>query len=233
MQTTKLPKHIAIIMDGNGRWATAQRLPRHHGHHRGVETAENIIDATLHLGIPYLTLFAFSEENWQRPPEEISTVMELLRLYLETREEKMIRNGIRFRSIGDITRLSNEVQQVVHRVEETTKEQKKMTLILALSYGSRSEIVRAINNGLQKGWKKDEVITEEEFQKYLDTRDFPDPDLLIRTSGEYRISNYLLWQLAYTELYFTKKMWPDFTENDLQEALKEFSRRERRYGKVL
>ncbi|MDO8494619.1 MAG: polyprenyl diphosphate synthase [Deltaproteobacteria bacterium] len=229
---TTIPQHVAIIMDGNGRWAKAHGLARPFGHKKGVEAAEEIINAALDFKIPYLTLFAFSDENWSRPLEEIKTVMLLLRQYLKTKKKKMIENGIRFQTIGDLSKLSAEVQQTIAETKEATRDGKTLTLILALSYGARNEIVRACNRVLQNGWPREKPLTEEDFKKYLDTKDFPDPDLLIRTSGEHRISNYLLWQVAYAEFYFTKKFWPDFTPADLREALEEYANRERRFGKT-
>jgi len=230
-----LPKHIAIIMDGNGRWAKAKGLPRLEGHRRGVEVAEEIITAVNDLKIPFLTLYAFSDENWHRPKEEVDTLMGLLEWFLKSRQEKMLKNGIRFRTIGDTQKLPESVQKVIAETMEVTAKGKALTLILALSYGARTEIINAVNKLIKKGAPsplEGEGWGEGALSKYLDTRDFPDPDLLIRTSGEYRLSNFLLWQLAYTELYFTKTMWPDFAEADLKKALEEYSKRERRFGKI-
>ncbi|MDO8526708.1 MAG: polyprenyl diphosphate synthase [Deltaproteobacteria bacterium] len=231
---SQLPQHIAIIMDGNGRWAKSKGLPRLEGHRVGVEIAEEMITAVHELQIPFLTLYAFSEENWNRPTEEVDTLMGLLEIFLKTRQEKMINKGIRFRTIGDISKLPASVQSTIAETVSITKDGQQMTLILALSYGSRDEIVGAVNKIVQRtsdvGHRGE--ITEQEFAKCLDTADFPDPDLLIRTSGEYRLSNYLLWQLAYTELYFTKTMWPDFSAQELSKALEEYSKRERRFGKI-
>ena len=232
MESHNLPKHVAIIMDGNGRWAKAQGQPRYYGHQRGVETAERIIEAASDLHISYLTLYAFSEENWQRPDDEIATIMGLLKLYLESRQEKLLKNGVRFETIGNLSRLPVDVQQVIAETKQKTAGQSKLTLILALSYGARDEILRAVNRLVQERKATDKAVTESDFEQVLDTKNFPDPDLFIRTSGEYRISNYLLWQMAYTELYFSKKMWPEFTAEDLKVALQEFARRERRFGKV-
>ena len=229
MPTKTLPKHIAIIMDGNGRWAKAK------GHRKGVEAAEEIITAVRELKIPYLTLYAFGTENWNRPAEEIQGLMLLLEHFLKTRQEKMLKNGIRFRTIGDTSKLPQNIGQLIAETSEITKNGKETTLILALSYSSRDEILRAVNRILLKPGTSNlehRTITEKEFSQYLDTKDFPDPDLFIRTSGEYRISNYLLWQLSYTELYFTKTMWPDFTPQELMKALDEYAKRERRFGKT-
>lgn len=226
MIAPNLPRHIAIIMDGNGRWALQKGLPRHEGHRQGVEAAEEIITAVREWKIPYLTLYAFSDENWRRPKTEIDTLMFLLQQYLLSKQEKMLKNGIRFETIGDIAKLPETIQATIAQTKEITRHGKDLTLILALSYGSRNEIVRAIRKLVDQG------PTEEIFSNYLDTKDFPDPDLLIRTGGEFRVSNFLLWQIAYTELYFTPVMWPDFGPAELEKALKEFARRERRFGKT-
>lgn len=217
-------------MDGNGRWAQGRDLPRLVGHQKGVETVDDIVMAVRELKIPYLTLYAFSDENWNRPQEEVDALMDLLGTYLFTKQEKMIQNGIRFQTIGDLSKLPVGVQQTIAETKEKTAEQKEMTLILALSYGARNEIIRAINQLIAS--KKKETFTEADFEQILDTQGIPDPDLLIRTSGEYRLSNFLLWQTAYTELYFTKTMWPDFTPAELDQALEEYSKRERRFGKI-
>lgn len=224
-----LPKHIAIIMDGNGRWAKDKGLPRFEGHRRGVEVVDDIVTAVTKLHTSHLTLYAFSDENWNRPQEEIDSLMQLLVDFLQFKKERMLQNGVRLKTIGDTSKLPQSAQKKLAETMEATANGDQLTLILALSYGARNEIIRGIQALLQRDNKN---ITEEEFSKYLDTKDFPDPDLLIRTSGEYRISNFLLWQLAYTELYFTKTMWPDFTPEELMKAIKEFSKRERRFGKT-
>ncbi|MBI5299068.1 MAG: isoprenyl transferase [Deltaproteobacteria bacterium] len=226
-----LPKHIAIIMDGNGRWAKSQGLPRFEGHRKGVETVDDIVSAVRELKIPYLTLYAFSDENWRRPPDEVEMLMLLLEEFLKLKQSKMLKNGIRLQTIGDIERLPASTQKTLAETIELTKNGKELNLILALSYGARNELVRGINRCLKENKEQNEV-TEETFSKYLDTKNFPDPDLLIRTSGEHRLSNFLLWQLAYTELYFTKTMWPDFNPSELAKALEEYSKRERRFGKT-
>lgn len=223
------PKHIAIIMDGNGRWAKSKGLPRLEGHRRGVETVETIVTEVRELKIPYLTLYAFSDENWLRPLEEIRALMYILERFLKAKLEKMLRNGIRLKAIGDLSKLPLPIQRLLFDTIEKTKDGDSMSLILALSYGARHEIVEAAKGLLKRGVLE---ITEKDFADALDTRDFPDPDLLIRTSGEYRLSNFLLWQLAYTELYFTKTMWPDFTPAELKKALEEYGNRERRFGKT-
>lgn len=230
-----LPKHIAIIMDGNGRWAKERGLPRLEGHRQGVEVVDAIVTHCKNLKIRYLTLYAFSDENWNRPTEEVETLMQLLELYLKAKQEKMVREGVALQTIGDTSKLPESVQQTLAETKEITKKGANTQLILALSYGARLEIVRSINRLFQNRKANGNIhseIGEEEFASFLDTKDYPDPDLLIRTSGEYRISNFLLWQLAYTELYFTKTMWPDFTPKELDKALEEFSKRERRFGKI-
>lgn len=223
-----LPKHIAIIMDGNGRWAKTKGLPRIEGHRKGVEAVEEIVTAVSELGVSHLTLYAFSDENWHRPKEEVEALMQILEIFLKEKQEKMIQNGIRFGVIGDTARLSDRVKKVIADTIEITKYGEKTTLTLALSYGARNEIVRAANKLVKMG----KEVTEENFSACLDTINAPDPDLLIRTSGEFRLSNFLLWQLAYAELYFTKTMWPDFNRAELKRALDAFEKRERRFGKI-
>ncbi|MFH0798965.1 MAG: polyprenyl diphosphate synthase [Pseudomonadota bacterium] len=222
-----IPNHIAIIMDGNGHWAQEHGLARAEGHRRGAETIEKIVRACHDRGVKYLTLYAFSEENWMRPSEEVSGLMQLLRIFLASKRDEMLEKGIRFMTIGDVSKLSEDVGRDLAETAEATRGGKDMTLIVALSYGGRQEICRAVTNLLRAGVKE---ITPERFSSALYTTDIPDPDLLIRTSGEYRISNFLLWQLAYTELFFTEILWPDFGEAELDRAIKSFAGRERRYG---
>lgn len=225
----KLPQHIAIIMDGNGRWAESNGRSRIEGHRMGAQTAEKIVEACVSRGIKYLTLYTFSEENWIRPKDEVSSLMKLLGEFLETKVRKMIENGVCLKVIGDVYKLPSELRESIARAQNTTVECQKMTLILALSYGSRQEICRAISKIVDKGINE---VTPEVVSKYLDTSDIPDPDLLIRTSGEFRISNFLLWQLSYTELYFTDILWPDFNDKELDKAIKEYQMRERRFGAI-
>jgi undecaprenyl diphosphate synthase len=227
MDFNRLPKHIAIIMDGNGRWAKERGLPRAEGHRRGSETIETIVETCREIGVRYLTLYAFSEENWSRPEGEVKALMKLLHSYLISKKQKMINEGIRFNVIGDTKLLSQELQQEIANTKEATGRGDKMTLTVALSYGSRQEICRAVNKIRSD---KNEEITVEKVSAMLDTADIPDPDLLIRTSGEYRISNFLLWQLAYAELYFTEVLWPDFNKDEIVKAIEEYQRRERRFG---
>lgn len=225
-----IPKHIAIIMDGNGRWARNNGLPRAEGHRKGTEAAEKIVEACRDLGVKHLTLYAFSEENWRRPAEEVSSLMRLLAYFVKAKCEKMLANGIRFKTIGDIAKLPEDVLAEIERVKEKTSECSDMDLILALSYGSHSEISRAFNQMAREGVRE---INPGDIEAHLDTAGIPHPDLLIRTSGEYRLSNFMLWQLAYAELYFADVLWPEFSENDLMEAINDYRRRERRFGGVI
>lgn len=214
-------------MDGNGRWAAEHGQPRAEGHRRGAETIETIVEAARDRGLAYLTLYAFSEENWQRPGGEVLALMRLLQSFLVTKRQMMIDQGIRFRTIGTIERLPQDIQDEIARTSEATKGGDTMTLIVALSYGGRQEICRAVNELAGRGTRR---ITPDDITEALDTRGIPDPDLLIRTSNEYRISNFLLWQLAYTELYITDVLWPDFDESELDNALRVYETRERRFG---
>ena len=230
-----IPKHVAIIMDGNGRWAKARGLSRSEGHKQGAETVRTVIKAALKSGVKYLTIYAFSTENWNRPKEEVDAIMELLVVSLENETDELKNNGIKLTAIGDIEQLSDKAKSSLKESINATKDNIALNLIVALNYGSRDEILRAVNKislDVDNKVLKPGAIDEATFEKYLYTSGTPDPDLLIRTSGEQRISNYLLWQLAYTEIYFTPITWPDFTEEDFYEALKAFSERERRYGKT-
>ena len=229
------PKHVAIIMDGNGRWAKARGLPRTAGHRKGVEAVRRTVEAARELGIPYLTMFGFSSENWRRPEGEVFDLMQLLRFYLRSEIAELHKNGVRLRVIGDRAKLSGDIVTMIEKAEELTRNNTELNLIIALSYGARQEIVEAtrqmVRDALEGRLSPDE-ITEESFSARLLTRDVPDPDLLVRTSGEQRISNFLLWQSAYTELVFVDTLWPDFTKRDLADAIREFNRRDRRYGAV-
>ncbi len=231
----RLPRHIAIIMDGNGRWARKRGLPRFFGHRQGVKVAKRIITKARELSIEVLTLFAFSKENWQRPKEEVDVLMELLKDYLKSELEEMKRRHIRFKVIGEKEDFPEEVVELIERCERETEGFKEMTLVLALSYGGRAEVVRAarrIAEDVSSGRLSPDAIDENTFRSYLYTSELPDPDLLIRTSGEQRISNFLLYQCAYTEFYFTPVLWPDFTEEEFLKAIAEYQRRERRFGRV-
>lgn len=228
-------QHIAIIMDGNGRWASRQGLPRSMGHKKGAEVVKEITKAAAEKGIKYLTLYAFSTENWQRSNEEVSYLMTLLRQYLKNDLKEIKENKIRIRFIGERYMLDKDIQQSMADLEKETAEFDKMTLCIALSYGSRQEIVSAVKKTAQLAKNGDISIEDIDinlFSSMLYTKDIPDPDLLIRTSGEQRVSNYLLWQIAYSEFAFTDVLWPDFTPELLQQMIDNFNTRERRYGKV-
>ncbi|NOY64730.1 MAG: di-trans,poly-cis-decaprenylcistransferase [Nitrospirae bacterium] len=228
----RLPRHVGIIMDGNGRWANLRGLPRVEGHRRGAERTKDIIEASLELGIDVLTLYAFSVENWQRPDEEVSTLMELLKVYLSKELFSLLNKGIRFRVIGDRSRLPQEVKEIICEAEKYTEKGDRLTLVTALSYGGRDEIVRALKNIISSGYKPEEV-TEQLIDSNLDTSGLPPVDLIIRTSGEMRLSNFLLWQGAYAELYFTETLWPDFSKEEFFYAIQDFQRRERRFGAIM
>jgi len=228
-----LPRHIAIIMDGNGRWAKKNSLRRIAGHQKGADAVRTVVRTCRELGIEYLTLYAFSVENWLRPKEEVKALTKLLEEYLRSELSEMRDNGIRLKAIGDIDALSEGVKGVLRDTIVQTACNRKMVLSLALSYGSRDEIVNAAKNLLkecQAGKFDESEITKDLFSRYLYTTDIPDPDLLIRTSGEYRLSNFLMWQMAYTELYFTDVLWPDFSKKDLIDAIADYQLRERRFG---
>ncbi len=225
--------HVAIIMDGNGRWAKARGLPRIAGHRRGADALREIVRACPGLGVRYLTIYAFSSENWKRPAGEIDDLMGLLRVYLRREVSELNGEGVSIRFIGDRSRLSKDINALISESEERTRHNARLTLTVALNYGGRQEILdaaRAIAQGVREGTLDPAEIGEELFGDHLDTCGIPDPDLLIRTSGEQRLSNFLLWQSAYTELVFTATLWPDFTRSHLEAAIQEFQGRERRYG---
>ncbi len=231
----KIPNHIAIIMDGNGRWAKKRNLPRIFGHKEGAKSVREITQACVKLGVRYLTLYAFSTENWKRPKNEIKFLMRLLKEYLNNERKTLIKNNIRFKVIGNRNKLARDIIKKIEETEELTQKNTSLTLIIALNYGSRDEIINAVNEiikDIKNGKLVKEKISENIFKNYLYTKDIPDPDLLIRTSGEMRISNFLLWQIAYTELYVTKTLWPDFKAKDLMKAIYEFNKRERRFGGI-
>ncbi|KAB3531348.1 isoprenyl transferase [Alkaliphilus serpentinus] len=235
LDNEKLPQHIAIIMDGNGRWAKKRFLPRTLGHKAGVEALRDIIKTASNTKIAYLTLYAFSTENWNRPNDEVSALMELLVEYLRKEGEELHSNNIKINTIGDIDGLPEFARKEVLRAKELTKNNTGLWVNIALNYGGRDEIVRGIKR-IAKDIKEDKIsiedINQEVFSSYLETANMPDPDLLIRTSGEYRFSNFLIWQSAYTELWFTDILWPDFRGEDLLMAISDFQKRERRFGKV-
>lgn len=229
--TGRIPKHVGIIMDGNGRWAELRGLPRIEGHRRGVERSKEVIEVSAELGLKALTIYAFSMENWQRPSSEVTTLMKLLELYLKKELDVLMKKGIIFRTIGDIWRLPNHIQGIVREAEEKTASNKGMILTTALSYSGRDEILRAVKKILYAGIRPED-LTEEIFNSYLDTTGLPSPDLIIRTSGEMRISNFLLWQGAYSEFYFTDTLWPDFTKDEFLVAIQDYQRRDRRFGSL-
>lgn len=233
IQKNKVPTHVAIIMDGNGRWAKKRGLDRVEGHKAGVESVRNAVKASVECGVKYLTLYAFSIENWKRPKNEVDALMELLVLAIEQEVPELMKNNIRLNAIGDITSLPEKCQTSLLQSLETTKKNTQLVLTLALSYSSKWEIVNACKSIAQKvkeGRLNIEDITEETFQHHLTTSQMPDPELIIRTSGELRMSNFLLWQAAYAELYFTPLYWPDFTKEEYYKAIIDFQKRERRFG---
>lgn len=229
------PRHVAIIMDGNGRWAKARGMPRTAGHRRGVETVRDTVRAAGELGIEYLTLFGFSTENWKRPADEVNFLMGLLRQYLRAELETLAKEGARLRVVGDRDGLAADIVDMINTAEERTRANTRIHVSIALNYGGRADIVQATQRLAQAvalGKLAPAAIDEQTVERYLLTRELPEPDLLIRTGGEQRISNFLLWQSAYTELVFSAALWPDFSKADLEYAIAEFRRRERRYGAV-
>jgi undecaprenyl diphosphate synthase len=230
-----LPNHVAIIMDGNGRWASRHGKDRIFGHREGVKSVRSVIEAAAEVGIKYLTLYAFSTENWGRPDDEVTALMGIMVQSLNDETDTLLKNNIRMSAIGDFTRLTYDVNERLSETIRLTSSSTGLNLVVALSYSSRWEITEATKKmaaDISSGMLKLESVNEQEFEKYLYTYGIPDPDLLIRTSGELRISNFLLWQLAYTELYFTKKLWPDFRKEDFYNAIINFQKRERRFGKT-
>jgi undecaprenyl diphosphate synthase len=235
INTDKLPSHVAIIMDGNGRWARQRGLDRVFGHQQGVKALREVIETAAELGIGYLTLYAFSTENWGRPGDEVSALMGIMVQSLNNETETLLKNNIRLRAIGDIDRLADEVKERLNETINLTSVGTGLTLVVALSYSSRWEITEAarrLSAEVKKGTINPDSVSEDDFEKYLTTNGIPDPELMIRTSGELRISNFLLWQLAYAELYFTDVLWPDFGEKDFYDAIIAFQKRERRFGKT-
>ncbi len=227
IEINNIPQHIAIIMDGNGRWANERGKERSYGHQAGVEAVRRITSECTRLGVKYLTLYTFSTENWGRPADEVAALMGLVLSSLE--DEIFLKNNVRFRVIGDVKRLPDAVQQKLRETEEHTAKNDAMTMVVALSYSSRWEITEAVRQLVEEGAQN---ITEETISQHLTTNFMPDPDLLIRTGGELRISNYLLWQIAYSELYFCDTYWPDFDEAELHKAIESYQKRQRRYGKT-
>jgi undecaprenyl diphosphate synthase len=235
LDMTALPSHIAVIMDGNGRWAQKKFLNRVKGHEKGADTVRMVVRSCREIGISFLTLYAFSTENWQRPKAEVSALMILLKKFLVSERQEMVVNNIRFNVIGETQRLPDNVQDEIQRTKDATKSNNGMCLNLALSYGARAEIVKAareIAAEIHNGRLSVDAITEDTITRHLYTADMPDPELLIRTSGEMRISNFLLWQIAYSEIAVTDTLWPDFSRNELIRILKEYQGRNRRFGRI-
>ena len=229
----KIPQHIAIILDGNGRWAKAKGMPRNYGHTAGAKNVETVCQAAHDLGVKYVTMYAFSTENWNRPEGEVEALMKLLESYLKNCIKTADKNNMRVRVIGDTTRLSERFQERIRELEAASAKNDGLNLQIAINYGSRDEMTRAMrrmSEDVAAGKRKPEEITESVFEEYLDTAGIPDPDLLIRTSGELRLSNYLLWQLAYSEFYFTDVPWPDFHKEELERAIEAYNKRDRRFG---
>ena len=231
----KIPQHIAIILDGNGRWAKKKGMPRNYGHAQGSKNVERICEAAYDLGVKYLTVYAFSTENWKRPKDEVDALMTLLRNYMKTCLKTAGKNNMRVRVLGDRTALDDDICKRIAELEKATEKNDGLNFSIALNYGSRDEMIRAMRK-MCKDYKDGVIegnqIDESLFESYLDTHDIPDPDLMIRTSGEQRLSNYLLWQLAYSEFYFTDVLWPDFTKEDLARAIEYYNGRDRRFGGV-
>lgn len=235
MTDMKIPNHVAVILDGNGRWAKKRLMPRNYGHMQGAKTVEKICSEAWNMGIKYLTVYAFSTENWKRPQDEVDALMKLLSKYLDDFKKRSDTEDMRLRIIGDKTGLSDEIRAKIVELEEYTKDNQGLNFTIAINYGSRDEMVRAMKKvalDVKDGKVTPEDISEDMFENYLDTAGIPDPDLLIRTSGEQRLSNYLLWQLAYTEFYFTDVLWPDFSKEDLEQAVIAYNKRDRRFGKI-
>ena len=232
-ENTKIPQHVAIILDGNGRWAKAKGLPRNYGHKQGAKAVEDILEVADNMGIRYLTVYAFSTENWNRPETEVSALMMILRTYLKSSIKKSMKNNVRCRVIGERSKLSPDIQDAINELETATAGNTGLTFTIAINYGSRDEIVRAIrqiSGECSEGKISPADITEKMISEHLDTGYMPDPDLLIRTCGEQRLSNFLLWQCAYTEFYYTDIAWPDFNEAELQKAVDAYAGRNRKYG---
>lgn len=235
-EATAAPKHIAIIMDGNGRWAKQRGLPRTAGHHQGVEATRRAVRSAIELGVEHLTLFGFSSENWSRPADEINELMRLLRNYLKSETADLHKNDIKLKVIGNIEEFEDDIVMMIRQAEALTANNKKLKLTIALNYGGRQEIIHAATKFAlhcqKEGIAPTEEVTKAVFPLFLYTADLPDPDIMIRTSAELRISNFLLWQMAYTEFVFSEKLWPDFNKADMEQAIQEFKTRERRFGNI-
>ena len=231
----RIPEHVAIILDGNGRWARKKGMPRNYGHAQGSKTVENICEKAYKMGIKYMTVYAFSTENWKRPKDEVDALMKLLRNYMKTCLKTAEKNRMRVRVLGDLKGLDEDIRSRILELQEASRDNDGLNFQIAINYGSRDEMLRAMGKmaaDQAAGKLRAEDITEERFASYLDTAGIPDPDLLIRTSGEQRLSNFLLWQLAYTEFYFTDVLWPDFSKEELEKAIVQYNKRDRRFGGV-
>lgn len=231
----KIPQHVAIILDGNGRWAKSKGMPRNYGHVQGSKNVERICEEAYRMGIKYLTVYAFSTENWNRSKDEVEALMKLLRNYMKTCLKTAAKNDMKVRVLGDLTGLDDDIRKRILELQEATKNNGGLNFQIAINYGSRDEITRAVRKlaaDCVAGKLTPQQVDEKIIESYLDTHDIPDPDLLVRTSGEQRLSNYLLWQLAYTEFYFTDVLWPDFTKEELQKAIEQYNKRDRRFGGV-
>lgn len=232
---SSVPKHVAIIMDGNGRWATQRKLPRSAGHARGVRSVRRVVEACGKRGVKYLTLFAFSSENWRRPQQEVSLLMKLFVRSLEKEVDKLIEQGVRLKIIGDLSAFDDKLKELIIKAQEKTSDQEQLILTIAANYGGRWDILQAIHNMLKQKpalASQPETIKEQDLHAFMSMADSPEPDLFIRTGGEQRISNFLIWQLAYTELYFTDRFWPDFGAEDIDSAFNWYQTRERRFGRT-
>lgn len=232
MISRKVPRHVAVIMDGNGRWARLRGLSRAEGHRQGVKALKPIVKESLRLGISVLTVYAFSTENWQRPQQEVDALMNLLVEFLRSETVELKEEGVSIRTVGNVGELPDSARRSLDWAKTETAGETKMVLNIALNYGSRDEIVRAVNRWLEQAYTAGQRLTADVLERYLDTGNLPDPDLLIRTSGEIRVSNFLLWQIAYAEIFISDKLWPDFTPADLREAVRSYLSRERRFGRI-
>lgn len=235
IQPVSIPEHVAIILDGNGRWAKKKNMPRNYGHAQGSKVVEKICEEAYEIGIKYLTVYAFSTENWNRPEDEVNALMKLLRNYLKDCVKTSTKNNMKVRIIGDKSKLDLDIREKIIQLEEVSKNNTGLNFQVAINYGSRDEILRAVKKicvDVKENRISEENINEDLISSYLDTKDIPEPDLLIRTSGEQRLSNYLLWQLAYTEFYFTDVLWPDFNKNELIKGIEFYNSRTRKYGSI-
>lgn len=229
---SRLPRHVAVIMDGNGRWARKRKRPRMEGHRAGAKSVREVVETCARLGIRFLTLYAFSKENWKRPKKEIDMLWKLLKDYLKSEDKVLVEKRFRLKVIGQMDGIPDDVRQELQRVEKLTEDHENLTIVLALNYGGRDEIVDAVKNILKEKDLDVGSLDERTFSRFLYTNDIPDPDLLIRTSGELRVSNFLLWQIAYSEIWITKVLWPDFRKKQLLQALVDYQKRERRFGGI-